>query len=496
MEMRAYVEGILRRWWLLALVVVLGWFVGGQISNAMTAQYSATASVLINDKILTGTAFSSGIVQLNLPATYYGDLTSPATFNIISKTYPRLTQKQLAKNVIVSTDATGQVLLIQVTDVSPFAVADIANYLAQRFVRIQTASLQKQLDFYQQWLQTNVTQLNDQVNTLNRQIDTLSPTQSTTATLTPTQRKTLSELLFQRNQDSHTLYTYQQALTEVQQAQPLMPKIYTILRPASEPQFPNTSPTGTTTIRLLTILGGLTLLIIIFVANDFFTPTIRHRNELPRIVGVPVLAEAPQFRPSEQKRLLQLRHIPFMSRLKPIRLLCASISAMAIKQKGLALLLTTPTRKRRFTPLVGMFLANKGHRVLLVDADFVEPTLHEQLQTSGPANLQLPNGRPLPFIVRTPQSNLFLLPATATLAQNQPLDEALLLELLPELKTLFDIILIDAAPFDQSSTHMLATKIEQVMLFVKKRRDHLSEVRTTCAVCNLLKLKPYYVLLS
>jgi len=499
MEMRAYIDGILRKWWLIGLVIVLCWWLGGLISESMTSQYTASTSVLLNDHVLAANAFPTQAVQLTLPSSYQGVVMSPGALARVTKSYPRLPFATLQKNISVEVDTTSQLLIIKVSDVSPFATADIANFLARYFVDSQTADLSKQLAYYSQWLQPNVSRLSNEINSLNQRIDAATPMQPAHGplTLTPTQRKSLNGMEYQRDQDEHTLFNYNQSLKEVQQVLPLIPQMYVILKPATIPDIPTTSPPGTTTIRLETVGGGLLVIICLLIALDFLTPAIRHRGELLRIIGVSPLMETPQLSRFEQRRLLQSRRIPLMGRIKSLRLLSASVSAIALKSEGAhTVLLTTPHKKRRFAAPFAMFLANKGHKTLLIDADFDHPTLHTQLPGAGPLNITTPSGHPLSFVNRTTQPNLFLLPATATLAQNQPFTTQALLDLLPDLQSTFDLIIIDAPPFDTSATHIFVTQVAQVLVFVKKRRDHLQQLKSLRTTCERLKLHPQYVLLS
>src|SRR5690242_20133201 len=167
MEIKAYLEGIWRRWWLVTLVLLLCWWLGGVVADNLTPEYTASTTILLNAQVLTNAAFPSGSVQLSIPTNYQGLVLTPITMGRIIKTYPRLNATELQKKVVVSTDQTNQLLLISVTDISPFATADIANFLAKRFVHDQTLAISQQLDYYQRLLQQSVARLNDNVNRLN-----------------------------------------------------------------------------------------------------------------------------------------------------------------------------------------------------------------------------------------------------------------------------------------------------------------------------------------
>lgn len=500
MEVRAYLEGIFRKWWLICLVVILCLWLGNLIANDQSYQYTASTSILLNDNILANAAFPSNTVQLDIPTTFQGKVDSPAVLYHIMQTYPRLSISQLQNNIVVTADARNQIMLINVTDISAAASADIANYLALHFVHAQTASLTQQLVFYQQWLQQNVTQLTNDINKLNSQISAITPQRTVhgpAPVLTPQQQMTMNEYQSKVNIDTRTLYNYQQALTEVQQALPLVPRAYVILKPADTPIIPSSTPLSATTVKFIVVVLGILLTVCSIVALDFFTPLIRHRGELQRIVGITALAELPQLSRFEQLRLLQSQRIPFMCRIKPLRLFCAITSRLVAKSSGNTILVTSPRKNRRFALILATFLAHKGQRTLLIDANHGGPGLYQQIGITGPSGMQIFKDKRLSSVSMTKHSNLLLLFAHPAFVQNEQITIATLIDLLPELQHLFDIIIIDAPPIDHADTHLLATRVAQILLLVKKRRDSLKELKMTRAACEeILKVKAHYVFLT
>jgi hypothetical protein len=285
-------------------------------------------------------------------------------------------------------------------------------------------------------------------------------------------------------------------LAEVQKVLPLIPKAFEIIKPAEIPVLPTISPLSNTSIEAIALAIGLLVFLIISVALDFSSSKIRHKGELPGIVGVDVLAELPQLFGAEQKRLVFSQSILFTSRIRQLRLLCATLSALAHKKPGYTLLLTSPKKKRRFATVMAMFLARKGMKTLLIDADFDNPGLHKQVNIEGPAHLFALSGSPLPFIGKTTQPDLYFLAADAFVVDEQRIPASTLLEMLPILQGVFDILVIDAPPMNNPDTHLLATKMTQVLMLIKKRHDRLREVQTTHTISETLKLRTRYLFLT
>ncbi len=485
MELKAYLEGIVRKWWLLVFVLVLSLLIGKNIGNGQTGQYNASVSILLNGSLLASSAIPSDVVQLQTPATYAAGVDPPEVLNIISKAYPRLTIAQLQTDIVATTDKYNQVLLITVTDTSPRSAANIANYLAQRFVHTQTADLLRQLTYYQDWLKQTISQLNNQINQLS--------TQNQNLTSLPARASTTDQ--YQLESDQENLSQYQQALNDIQNAQPLFAQdAYVIMNPAAAADTPLLAPLPISIYELLALAIGLGFGIMLLVVIEYLHPCVRHAGELQRITGLPVLAETPRIPGSEQKRLLQLSLLPSPRSATPLRLLCALISAPAMKKTGHSVLVTSIRKKRNLAPLVASFLAQNGQRTLLIEADLDNPSLHKQIKFAGPAILASHRGRLLPFIYATGNPHLFVLSGFSL--QHKLITAEDLVALLPELQPLFSIIIVDAAPLHHADTHIWIAHVAQTLLVVKKRRDSLRSVKAAYALCQQLKLDTQAILLG
>lgn len=491
MEIKAYLQGILRAWWLLALAMALSFWIGSSIANQQTSQYMASTSILISDTLPANIAFPSHIVQLGTPLSYESQLDSPIILDAIIKAYPHLSYSQLEKAITIEIDGINQLMLIDVTDTFPNRAADIANSLAQRFVSTETANLNQQIDYYDKWLEQNISLLKDAIQRLRTETQQLRSRPAD-----PAINQSIGENEYKLESDEGNLYNYQQALIEIQNSRPLLKNAYIIMQPATVPDVPLTTTLSISTIRLIAVAIGLLVAIMLIVVIEYFHPFVRHEGELQRIVGFSVLATLPQMFSFEQKRLLQSHSMIFRWRIKLLRLLCASIGASVVNHKGHTLLLTSPRRKRHLAAVLATFLAYNGHRTLLIDANFEQPYLHKQIKLSGPCNLITESGLFLSFIRKTALPHLSVLPATAMLTQDEHLRCSSLIGLLPELQNMFDIIIIDAPPLTKADTHLFALEVAQVLLLVKKRRDSLKSLKMTQALCQELKLNTQSLLLG
>ena len=500
MEIKAYIEGIARGWWLICICLVVSFLIATNIGGSLPTEYTAFNLIQLNSSLLATYGDPAHVVQLGVPQSYISQVAPPAQLDIIQKHYPRLSHAALLKNIIVTENADKQSLVIHVTDIDQFSAVDIANYLAQHFVRSQTADLRRQVNYYASWLPKKIAMLQSEIGRLSLQIQQLTPVpqpHTVTPPLSPANQRALATDQSQLDTDQRDLYTTQQAYTDLQNAQPLLAKAYIIVQPATIGTETSVPPTLTVnTVRLIGLGIGLLVALILLILADYVIPLVRHEGEIRRIADLPVVAKFPDLRQFEQKRLLD-RNAPFFrGRAQKVLLGCALLGTRVIKAPGSIILLTSPRKKRSFAPLLASQVAASGHNTLLIDLDFEHPTLQNRVQLASSCDLLTEQGMSFPFIRKTTTPGLYALPATATLAQNRRLVGQDLMELLPELRKLFNSIIIDAPPLDRADTHRYAKLAGHVFLLIKKRRDRLVYLKTAQALDEELRLHMQGVFLA
>lgn len=493
MELKAYMEGFQRVWWAGMLIIVLALMGGYVYAENQTSNYTASTSIMLNAPMLASSALPSTIVQLNIPTDYRAYVVMPAELTAINQHYPRISIAALRRAINITTDDANHILLIRVTDSKPGSAVDIANYLAQQFVQMQTANLQRQLAYYQTTLQARIQQLMSEIDQLNAQITQLQPPLARSADavpISPQARITLNADQYKVNNDVHDLYINQQALKDIQNVLPLFQKAYLIQQPATVADTPVIPPLPLIAVEGIALGVGMCAFIMLVIVWEYFSPSVRHRDEIQRLAHLPVLtgsSPVSDFKlKSLQKSLLNGQSRLLQSKLAALRLLCGSLGVPALKTGGHTIFLTSPREKRFFATVLATLLAHNGHRTLLIDADFERPTTQEQVALAEPANLTTPGGVPLPFIYTTKFSRLFVLPATQP--QEARLSCTRLLELLPELQRLFPLIIIDGPPLDHADAHLLAVKAQQTLLLIQKRRDSLKALKMAARQCQDLQL--------
>ncbi|HZU70018.1 MAG TPA: hypothetical protein VFA09_22295 [Ktedonobacteraceae bacterium] len=491
MEMKAYMQGILRASWLIVFFMIIGFFICRYIGQNLYPTFTATSTVQVNASLLADNADPTGILKVTFPKTPEGLVDTPAAESVISKHYPRLSKFDLQKDIVVTSDDLHQTIFISMTDITPESALNIDGYLTQTFVDTQNAAILQQVDYYIKYLNQQISKLTTDANNLNAQISANTPPpapQKQATPPTPAQQQTISEDQYQLDLDKRAIYQDQQSLTSIHNTRSLFSNAFFILQPPTESGAATTAPLSPNILELLGLVLGLLAGIIVIIFAEYFSPFVRHRGEVERLTGLPVFAELPFVFKSELQQALQSRRPFFSKRVTQLQVICAAIGTMATREKGNTILLTSPRKKRELAAILGSTLARNGYRTLLIDLDHEQPALQKQIRRTGPCELITNSGMPLNFINRTDDEHLFLLPARAMIAQNMPLTNVALVQLLPELQEMFDLVIIDAPPLDHGDAHLFTKYVKQIFLLVKKRRDSLTSLKQTQVLTQELKL--------
>jgi polysaccharide biosynthesis transport protein len=134
---------------------------------------------------------------------------------------------------------------------------------------------------------------------------------------------------------------------------------------------------------------------------------------------------------------------------------------------------------------LAIILAQKGSRVLLVDADMRRPTIHKVLGVSRDLGLSSmldsTNGRETAIVAAPGFPNLFILPSGLTPTNPvELLDSERLRELLSEWRNQFDYVIIDSPPaLSVTDAVVLSPEVDAVIMVVRSGQTTKDAVRRT-----------------
>ncbi len=241
---------------------------------------------------------------------------------------------------------------------------------------------------------------------------------------------------------------------------------------------------------LNTLLGGLAGLVLAVSAAflmDFLDTTIKTRQDVERIApGLSVLGYVLPLPVSKDQEGPYVLHAPRSPVAEAFRSLRTNLEFIAVDRPLKSILISSAGAEEGKTTLtsnLGLILAQGGKRVVLLDADLRRPRLHKELGVSnriglsdlfrGVASVEEalhPFGRTGVSIITSGG----LPPNPAELIGSVKMGQ-----ILDELESRFDVVLIDSSPTLVTDSQLLAARVNGVLLVVRAGETQAESVRAT-----------------
>lgn len=239
----------------------------------------------------------------------------------------------------------------------------------------------------------------------------------------------------------------------------------------AEPQSSPAKPNVPLNLALGGIMGVLFGLGIAFLI-EYMDTTVKSIEDIERSLGVPVLAVVPRdvgilhrssgFNPDAEAYRILRTNIEF-NRKNPNANCITVVSGGAGEGKS-----TTLSN-------LAFICAQGGYNVLLIDGDLRRPRLHTLFDMSnavGLTNYLTTNVRLEEVVVQTPVENLFFMPSGILPADSAGiLNSQRMTELIEDVKSRFDLVLIDSPPIlGVSDASVLANEADMTIIVVQHRK--------------------------
>ena len=426
------VSVLLKHRWFIIVTTAVVMAVALFISFRETPMYTSHSTVLVDPSLNQATTTTVNMANEKQVASSVA-VAQAVIRQLHLSTPPLLLLDHLSVDVPVDSD----ILTFSFTSSDPRIAQRMTDTFVQAYIDFRRRVEQQQYDFTIESVRHQVSNLTSQLKQVEGLLgQNLSPTQRALEGAKATSLITQIGILQQRVA----------SLASPDQAQTA--SVLNVANLPSSPSRPNYP------INLaLGLFAGLCLGVIGAILLERFDDRIRGRQDVERILGVPVLGAIPRIKGMRKSGPLVVEERPNQPEAEAFRQLRANLQLAASRHRARIVLVTSGATGEGKTLVVanlGISLASTGLRVVLVSADLRNPQLDVifgRFRRQGLTDVLLDRLSPHEAICETRVPNLSLVVSGSTLgATRESLASPHLKEALRAFADLADIVLIDSAP--------------------------------------------------
>jgi capsular exopolysaccharide synthesis family protein len=233
----------------------------------------------------------------------------------------------------------------------------------------------------------------------------------------------------------------------------------------------------------LASLMGLVLGVLLALAFEYLDDTIKRPEDVEKLLGLPVLGAIPLLKsPLTPRTALEDSRSPFAEAYRSLRTALQFATNRGVP-KTLLITSATPSEGKSTTALVlGQYYAHLGKRVLIVDCDLRNPSLHRDLGVEngeGLSNYLAGAMKPTDLIKPTSTPGLMYLP-TGPLPPNpaELLMGSKMVSLLTVAAERFDLLILDGPPvMGLADAPILANLADGTLLVIRAGTTRVAVVK-------------------
>ena len=476
MELRQY-SAVVWRWkWLILACTLIGVAAAIVVSNLTTPIYAASTTLLVNEAPDSQT---SGYPRVLTSARTYSRLltTSPVLEETVRRANPKMTIGELESQVDIQLISDTQLIELTVENSNPIRAALLANTLVQVFAEQNDALQASRFAASKASLGAQLDSISEQINANEVAIAKL-----------PDERNDAQESEFLRLQ------------TELSQARVSYTNLlqsYEALRIAEartisniiqmEPAKPPGSPINARTPLSTALAGAVGAMIALGVAFliEYLDDSIRSAEDVIRVIKLPVIGQIPNSK--ELKASSKKQHLTIMDSnlevAESFRSLRTNIELAGIGGTARSILVSSPSEgdgKTTVAAQLAISIAQAGKRVVLVDANLRQPSLHAYFGIDNQLGLSdMLLDDLVPQVAARKTSSWRLRVITSGKPVNNPVEllgSVRMLQVLTRLREQTDTAIFDGPPFLVAETYILASKLESVLIVMRPGETRESEM--------------------
>ena len=478
MRKNQYTSTLIKRWWLIPLLVAAGAIIGNQLSHTEDATYLASTTLLVGQSSIQAVNVnpSDEAISRNLAQTYANWTRRQPVLQKVVERLNLLTSWQTLKEQVQARPVNGtQFLEIIVEADSEAQARSIADEIAHQLIDISPTALQnKQQSENRILIQQQIEELQVRIQQGKDQLAVLRAKASGALSTDEIDKLSLDinnlEMLIIDWEANYTqLLIFAESAEKPPNYLSIIEAAQTSIRPVQRSQY--------------AFIGALIGLLLAAAAAlaweslDTTVKTVEELNQLPVIRSVGGVHRIPGEGYHNQLILAQDSFSPVTEAYRKLR---TQIQSLASQQPMKTLVLTSAAigeGKSITAANLAIITAQAGLKTVIVDADMRRPTQHQIFNTKNRGGLSdLLRSReldPEATIQKTSVENLWLLPSgtiprnPAELLGSRRMDQVLL-----RLRQKADVIICDSPPvLPVADAAILATKSDHVLLLVEAGRS-------------------------
>lgn len=443
LELRDYLRVVRRRKWTILLVALLVVASAVAASATQTPIYRSSADILLQART-TESIFDPTIAQ----AVSKSD-SAPTEIRVLeSEPVRRLVEAEIgsAPKVAVSNPAETDFLVVSAESADPARAAVVANSYAAAYVEFRRSQAVSDIEAAIKQLEERVTEIDGQLA-----VATAPPaTGGRAPTTTTTVQADASLESLQRNRDLYASRIDQLRLAATQKTGGAQ-----VVTPAEA----SDSPVRPTPLRnaVVALFVGLILGVGLAFLRDYLDDSLKTKEDVERAVpGVPVLGLIPALTGWKDKKtpLVVSFSDPKSPAAEAYRTLRTSVQFLGLDRPLKIVQITSPSASEGKSTTIAnlaVALAGAGKRVVVVDADLRRPRIHQFFGLGhevGLTSVLLREATIAEAMQRVPGNNGLYLLASGPIPPNpsEVLAGDACGDLLRELATMCDVVLIDCPP--------------------------------------------------
>jgi len=479
LDLRDYLQVLRRRKGVVVVAVLACLAAALIVSYLQTPRYAASAKLLLRQRG-TGTVFSQQNPQSNVNAER-----SLQTEIEVVKAEPvrEIVRQKIGDAPSVQIRPVGQtdVITIRAESTDPQRAAVVANAYANAYIEFRLKQAVDEFAAASEEIQTKITDLNRQLDSLGSQLAAAPVCVNPTATPDACSQRTNIEQTVgaRRTTLLSQLGLFQQRLDQLQVDSELASGNVQIVTPASTPR----TPFAPTPLRNGILGGVLGLMLGVGLAflRDYLDDSVKGKEDLERAVpGLGVLGlipVVPDWKAKEQSKVVSLSE-PTSPAAEAYRILRTSVQFLGIDRDVRLIQVTSASAQEGKTTTLSnlaVAFASSGLRTVAVCCDLRRPRLHEFFgldNAVGFTSVLLGNVALSKALQPVPGQERLLVLASGPLPPNpaELLSSGRTADLLRNLASQADIVLIDSPPvLPVTDSLVLSQRVDATVLVSSAR---------------------------